>query len=244
MPLFSLPVLARGPGWIAVDKPGGISVHNDPGRDLCSLLTRQVEADPTLRNTISFDPETGLKPVHRLDQYTSGVMILAASADAARMLAAQFESRQVAKRYLAILHGELTPPEAADGWGVWDRPLTPKAEGRNKPAGKGKKVPCQTRYRIFRRTARYTLIECEPLTGRKHQIRRHARLAGHPVVGDARYGTPRSVKFLQSERDFNRLGLHAVSLTLQLPDRDMPETIRTDGMPPEMTRLLDADVSS
>ncbi len=75
------------------------------------------------------------------------------------------------------------------------------------------------------------MVEIEPLTGRTHQIRRHAKLAGHPVVGDARYGSTRAINYLRRNFAFDRLALHARSLTLQLPDGKTPETIETPSNP-------------
>jgi 23S rRNA-/tRNA-specific pseudouridylate synthase len=81
----------------------------------------------------------------------------------------------------------------------------------------------------------------EPLTGRTHQIRRHAKLAGHPIVGDARYGSDRAIKFLREHHGFNRLALHARSLTLRLPDEKDQTTIETPTIPDRMTALFGED---
>jgi hypothetical protein len=90
----------------------------------------------------------------------------------------------------------------------------------------------------------YSLIECEPLTGRKHQIRRHAKLAGNPVAGDRRYGSVRSLSYLRRHLDFNRLGLHAHALTLTLPGDDYPTRFQSGGLPDPMRLLLEKDRTS
>mgnify|MGYP002064361189 CR=1 FL=1 len=100
--------------------------------------------------------------------------------------------------------------------GAWRWPLGKGAAGRRKPRGKWPWAQSETLFRVCGHSAHYTMVEIEIKTGRKHQIRRHARLAGHPVVGDEKYGD-RAVN-----RDFRRLGLkrmflHAQSLSFERP---------------------------
>jgi 23S rRNA-/tRNA-specific pseudouridylate synthase len=88
------------------------------------------------------------------------------------------------------------------------------------------------------------MVEIELLTGRTHQIRRHAKLSGHPVVGDARYGSTRAINYLKRNFAFDRLALHARSLTLKLPDGKAPETIKTPTIPSQMLELFQNDLSA
>ena len=85
------------------------------------------------------------------------------------------------------------------------------------------------------------MIECEPLTGRKHQIRRHAKLVGHPVVGDPRYGATRALKFLKATHNFNRLALHSSSISMMPPDRTEMITVRSLQFPVEIQKLFEDD---
>ncbi len=232
-----LPLLGWGYGWLAVDKPAGLTVHNLPGQDLCSIVEDALIKDPIARE-IRYDPSVGIHPVHRLDRETSGVMLLAWDKTVLRELSLQIRSDSTRKRYAAILHGRLPVPADPEVWIEWDRPLTKSAGGRRDPAGKGKRVPSRTRVRVIRHTERYTLVTCELETGRKHQIRRHAKLAGHAVVGDERYGTRRSVEFLK-QKGFDRLALHARSLTIHLPGESSPLEIRSPALPQAMQSLLD-----
>ena len=236
---FTIPVLAAGQGWLVVEKPAGLSVEEEREKDLCSLLRSQIKTDPNLLKKIDYDPRFGVHPVHRLDRETSGVILLACRSETFSYLARQFEDRKVRKRYVALLHGDLSEPKTEDGWGLWTWPLSKEAGGRLVPKGPGSRVPCETRFRILRRSAYYTLIECELLTGRKHQIRRHARLAGHAVVGDERYGTPRSLKFLREEKGFTRLALHSFSLEVKPPQAPAPQLFQSPAIPPEILRLLE-----
>jgi 23S rRNA-/tRNA-specific pseudouridylate synthase len=233
---MSVPILAMGNGWIAVDKPCNLSIHNDPGGDLCSILKRDAETRADIRGQLKYDSAFGFHAVHRLDKETSGVILLACNSDIFRYYSKQFESGNVQKRYTALLHG--TVPGDENAWGLWDWQLSKDAGGRDCPAGRGKTVRCATRFRILAQGLRYTLVECELLTGRKHQIRRHAKLAGYPVVGDSRYGTRRSVNYLREHLGFSRLGLHSSSLTIQTPDQKSPLTIQSPEIPSEILQLL------
>jgi 23S rRNA-/tRNA-specific pseudouridylate synthase len=158
-----------------------------------------------------------------------------------RFFSKQFESRQVKKRYIAILHGMLENPQGADSWGTWRWALAKTAGGRLHPEGAGPRQPAGTRYRILDRSAHYTMVEIELLSGRKHQIRRHAKLSGHAVVGDARYGSKRAADYLKKNFAFDRLALHAHALTFRLPDGTAAETVTTPAIPGQMQNLFKDD---
>jgi 23S rRNA-/tRNA-specific pseudouridylate synthase len=238
---FSILILTAGQGWLVVEKPSGLSVQGERGWDLCSILQSRIKTDPTLRNKIDYDPRFGVHPVHRLDRETSGVILLACRPKTFSYFAKQFEHHKIRKHYVALLHGKLPGPNTEDGWGLWTWPLSKEAGGRFRPEGPGGAVSCETRFRVLRRSAHYTLIGCDLLTGRKHQIRRHARLAGHAVVGDARYGTPRALRFLREEMGFTRLALHSFSLQVQPPQVAAPQVFQSPAIPPEILRLLEED---
>lgn len=223
-------IAGLGKGWICVEKPAGISVHNDPGQDIISLMA----SNPVLGRNTDKEPERLLQPVHRLDKETSGLLLLATEPEALARLSDLFARGKVKKLYLALVHGHFEKKE-----GAWSFPLSKEAGGRNHPAGRGKKVPAQTRYRVLDQSPHYALLEVELLTGRKHQIRRHAKLAGHPVTGDPRYGSQRAVAFLSEHRGFQRLGLHSLSLSFK--DREDQVSLTSKYPPMEMDRLLNQD---
>ncbi len=230
-----------GKGWLVVDKPAGLTVHNAAGRDLCSLVLARIQKEAAHKEQMDMDPDFGVHPVHRLDKETSGVMLLSVNRESFRFFSNQFESRQVKKQYVAILHGQLEKQEENDPWGIWEWPLSESAGGRQNPEGAGALKDCLTRYRVLDHSTHYTMVAIELLTGRTHQIRRHAKLSGHPVVGDTRYGSIRAVNYLKRNFAFDRLALHARSLTLQLPGGTAPEAIETPAIPRQMLALFQND---
>lgn len=244
-------ILKKGPGWLALDKPGGMSVHNHPGNDLVSIVSKQIQSDPALSQAIGFKTASGVHPVHRLDKETGGVILLATGPDALAFLSGQFRENRVAKEYIALVHGRVdsgqtelgqTNPGPADrGYGTWNTPLAKSAGGRNHPAGSGKKLACETRYKCLEASEHYSLLTIDLVTGRKHQIRRHAKLAGHPIAGDSRYGPKKALAFLKTKRDFHGLALHCRSIRLVLPGDTVPTRIRSDNRLNRIMRLFEAD---
>lgn len=174
---------------VAVDKPGGLLAV--PGRS---------EADCVLAR---LQRELGeLRVVHRLDQATSGVLVFARHAAAQRALAAAFAERRCHKRYVAVVHGSV-----AQDCGEIDLPLGadwPRRPRQQVDHVRGK--PSLTRWRVLERGRATTRLVLTPITGRSHQLRVHLLAIGHPIVGDAIYGTPAA-----------RLLLHAWQLTVPHP---------------------------
>lgn len=233
-----IPVVACGPGWLVVDKPCGMSIHNDPGEDLCSLALAAVRAGrlPAVGHDLC-----AIHAAHRLDRDTSGIVLLAGDPETLAFFGGQFTAKTVGKRYLALVHGTVKGSFGDPDRGEWNWPLTAAAAGRRDPMGRGQRVPCTTRWRVLAHSLHYSLLQCEPHTGRKHQIRRHAKLAGHPVVGDRRYGSPRSLAYLSQHGRFKRLGLHAHLLAIRLPGEANNTTFLSGGLPGAMRKLLEAD---
>ena len=232
-----VPAIACGRGWLVVDKPSHMSVHNDPGKDLCSVLNRFLRTHADAARSVAFDPRFGIHPVHRLDKLTSGVILLGCAQDAFHRLAKQFANGTIIKHYSALVHGPVTAKESLS----WHWPLTPKAAGRRNPQGAGQRVPCRTRVRLIGRSKHYSLIACRLDTGRTHQIRRHAALAGHPVVGDQRYGSPRACRYLEHHHHFKRLALHAAGLEFQPPESSESRLCEIPELPLEIQHLLKVD---
>lgn len=235
----NIEIVTAEKGWLCAEKPSGMSVHNDPGSDLLSTLERQIKVDPRLAEALGAEKEFQLHPVHRLDRETSGLILVAADPDKLRLLSNLFQQGAVKKTYTALVHGNFDTPW--DKIQVWDTPIAKESGGRTDPGGKGKRVRSETRYRVIDQSIHYALLEIELVTGRKHQIRRHAKLAGHPVTGDTRYGSKRSVNFLSKNFAFDRLGLHSCKIEFILDK--IPITINSSRIPRQITDLVEQDRS-
>ena len=162
-------------------KPAGLLCVPGRGPDKQDCLSRRAQQQW---------PEALI--VHRLDQATSGLVLMARSLEAQRRLGRAFELRQVRKRYQAIVAGcmEALPNEA---WGVIDLPIAADWERRplrviDSTTGK----PSQTRWQVMAHDAAAdtTHVELEPVTGRTHQLRVHLAAVGHAILGDALYADP------------------------------------------------------
>ncbi len=210
----ALPILFRDDHFIAIHKPPGLLVH----RTRISEDTRFVLQ--MLRDQIG----QWVYPVHRLDRPTSGVLILGLDSDSARLLTREFEERRVEKRYLAVVRGH-TEEE-----GVIDYPL--REEKWKEPQ------EALTRYRKLAQaelpfpvgrylTARYSLLEITPRTGRMHQIRKHMKHIFHPIVGDTTHGDGKHNQLFREEFGIHRLLLIATGLTFQHPYTGKEITIET-----------------
>jgi tRNA pseudouridine65 synthase len=208
-----LDILYRDDHLIAIDKPPGLLVHRS---DIDRHETRF--AVQLLRDQIG----RRVQPVHRLDKGTSGVLIFAFDADITRELCHQFENNDVEKTYLAVVRG--WPPEA----GLIDHALSRQHDdyGRTLPGAEAQ--PAQTRFRRLATielpvaidrypTARYALMELMPLTGRRHQLRRHMKHISHPIIGDATHGKGRHNRFFQSELGCSRLLLACTAIAFHHP---------------------------
>jgi 23S rRNA pseudouridine1911/1915/1917 synthase len=172
-----LPILARGPGWLAVDKPSGIVVHPVNAvreNSLIRILRRQEGAG-------------GLRLVHRLDRETSGVLLVAEDSASASVLSTAFERGRVHKEYLAIVAGETAREEGTIALPIGDGDRSRVFVRREfVPAGER----AVTRWRVERRFPEATLLRLFPETGRRHQLRVHLAAIGHPILGDILYGRP------------------------------------------------------
>ncbi|MBN2198955.1 MAG: RNA pseudouridine synthase [Candidatus Aminicenantes bacterium] len=187
--MTGVPVLYESDDILVVDKPEGL-VSN--ARDLESGLLPRVQGERPGRLFI----------VHRLDKEVSGVLILAKTAAAHRLLNDAFSRGEVRKTYLALVRGAV-----AGDKGVIDRPLREFGSGRmGVDAARGK--PSRTEWEVVERLGETALLRARPLTGRRHQIRVHFYSIGHPVAGDLKYGDR------AAQRAFPRLMLHALDITL------------------------------
>ncbi len=209
-----LEILHQDEALVAIDKPSGMPVHRGWARD--GLPALQALRDQLGRH---------LYPVHRLDRATSGVLLFALSSEAARGVQAQLEAHEVEKRYLALCRG--CDPALVRV----DHPLAREEGGEARPA--------VTELELLGRFERYGLYEVRPLTGRRHQIRRHLKHASHPLIGDTKYGKGEHNRLFRERFGFHRLALHASQIRLRHPLSGEPLEIQAPPSP-DLARLLEA----
>lgn len=207
-----LPILYMDDHLAVVNKPSGLLVHR-------SMIDRHERrfAVQMLRDQL----DRRVYPVHRLDKGTSGALAFALDRDTARTLATDFAGQQVAKTYLVVVRGWM--PEA----GEIDHPLDTVDDALLPWPSSGAK-PALTRYRRVAvvelphrvdryPSARYSLVEIHPTTGRRHQLRRHLAHVSHPIIGDSTYGKGRHNRLFAGLFDVRRLLLACVRLEFSHP---------------------------
>jgi len=232
-----LSILFQDDYLIAVDKPAGLLVHRT------KLDARETRfAMQLLRDQVGFR----VYPIHRLDKPTSGVLLFATSPEHARVMSDVFAARAVRKVYRAVVRG-WTPDEERIDYPlkeIHDRTTDRKAR-TDKPA-----QDAVTSYRTLARcelphavgryeSARYSLVEIVPETGRKNQIRRHFKHIFHPVVGDRKFGDRAHNAFFREEMGVDRMLLAATRLTFEHPWSETSVEIRREyPFPKEVSTLF------
>lgn len=212
--------LVHQDAWlIAVHKPAGLLVHR-------SALDAHEPDDLVTRLTAQLS--TPLWLVHRLDKGTSGLILLARDAATAGTLGRALAAGEVAKRYLALVRG--WPADA----GEIDQPL---ARDPEQPSAGQPRLPATTRWQVLARHTlpvatrpgfegtRIALVAVTPLTGRRHQIRRHFKHLGHPLIGDSTHGKGPLNRAVARHLGLARLWLHAEQLRFMHPITGLPVTL-------------------
>ena len=226
-----LPILHQCAHLVVIDKPAGLLVHRSSldaheTRSAAELMRQQMGAPVWL--------------LHRLDKGTSGVLAFARDADTASRLGQAFDAGQVHKRYLALVRG--WPAEA----GEIDYPL---ARDHELPSAGQVRLPAVTRWRRLacfewpfpdgrHASSRYALVEVEPLTGRRHQIRRHFKHLAHPLVGDTTHGKGAHNRAVAAWLGCSRLWLHAHWLALPGATAGAPAQVIEAPPGPEWAALV------
>ena len=202
--MIQLDILYQDEHYVAVNKPRDLFVHPTTLSGDRDTVSRRLRGK--LRRRIF--------PVHRLDRATSGILLMALSSEAAGKMSQLFRDRTVEKTYLAVVRGY------TDLEGIVARPLRESREREYQAAS--------TRYRRLVTvqldipvgpypTARYSLVEIKPETGRRHQIRKHFNFISHPIVGDTTYGDNEHNHLFRDHFQVVRLMLMATRLAFVHP---------------------------
>ena len=217
-----LPILYRDQYLVAINKPSGLLVHRSPIDRHETRFAIQL-----LRDQIG----QRVYPVHRLDKPTSGVLLFALERDVARVVNESWQADKVSKHYVALVRGYFNAPCLVD------HPLRYQADKHGDAPGSSQPLQeAQTAFTPLAQielpeavdrypTSRYSLVHCRPITGRKHQLRRHLKHLHHPIIGDPKYGKSVHNRFFADRFGANRLLLAATELQLQHPVTGAPLSI-------------------
>ena len=199
-------ILYQDPHYVAIDKPAGFHVH--PPEDKAHRISKSVNCLALLRDQLG----TYLYPVHRLDRATSGVLIFGLSSEAAKKLSESFTRQEVQKTYYCVTRGWILEKNRIS------RPLKSE-QSSEEPSYLDSITDINPLARIELPIAvgpysscRYSLVEVQPKTGRRHQIRRHLEHISHPLVGDTVYGRTEHNRIFKEHLGISGLLLKAYSL--------------------------------
>lgn len=216
MPLH---ILHEDEHLLVVNKPAGLIVHPTHGHYTGTLANGVVHHWLVKGETVRF------RPIHRLDQDTSGVLAIAKNPFVHQQVSEQMKKKRVAKTYIAFVHGKVVPAQ-----GVIDAPIDRSAENPHIRTVRPDGYPSVTRYELITDYGVASLVRIWLETGRTHQIRVHMKHIGHPLLGDALYGpdipegegadhayADPDYATLAVHRAIARQALHAESLSFEHP---------------------------
>lgn len=226
-----LDILYEDVDLAVVNKPAGMACHAGAGVRSGTLV------NALLHRMGPLDAGDAQRPgiVHRLDKFTSGVMLVAKNQQAHRRLSEQFKNREVRKEYLALVYGVLSPAA-----GTIDVSLGRDPNDRKKISPRARhKRTAVTHYRVREVHGSVSFLDVRIETGRTHQIRVHLAHKGHPIVGDALYGAGRNLPagLRSAGRALERPFLHAHRIEFHHPRTGVPLSF-TAPLAPELERFL------
>ena len=205
-----LDIVYEDENLMLLNKRPGLLCHADEHEKVNTLIThiqaylyQKKEWNP--RDEHSFTPAL----CNRIDRNTGGIVMAAKNAETLRVLNQKIRDREIAKYYLAVIHGRMSPPQGKlEGFLLKDEDKAQvKVYSRPVPGGKS----AATLYKTLKVNRGLSLVECELLTGRTHQIRAQFAAAGHPLLGDGKYGRERDNK--QYGRSFQALYSYKLEFT-------------------------------
>lgn len=221
---IALDVLYEDGELIVINKPRGMVVHPAAGVYSGTLVNALLAHCDDLSG-INGEIRPGI--VHRLDKDTSGVMVAAKTDKSHVNLAEQIKHKTAKRQYWAIVHGNIKEDEGIISGDIGRHPSDRKKMAIVFQNGK----PATTAFKVLERFGQYTLVECNLLTGRTHQIRVHMTYIGHPVVGDPKYCSVKSPFGIKGQ------ALHSLNLKFVHPVAG-EEMFFTAPLPDDMEKIL------
>jgi 23S rRNA pseudouridine1911/1915/1917 synthase len=220
-------VIEKPPGINAVRHPEEERVYEPTVAELLPRLLAEHEGRAT-RGTLP-----PVRPVHRLDRDTSGLMVFARTVEAERKLGMQFRKHSIHRVYLAIVHGLVQPRT------IVSRLVRDRGDGRRGSTTLPRVGKLAiTHVKPLEYLGDYTLVECRLETGRTHQIRIHLAELGHPLCGETVYNKPLFGEPIPDRSGAPRLALHAAELGFTHPTRDVWLSFRSE-LPSDLMRFLE-----
>ena len=209
---LSVELLYEDESIAVVDKPAGMTVHPGAGVSSGTLVNALLFKCKDLSG-IGGKIRPGI--VHRLDKYTSGVMVVAKNDQAHNFLVGQFKAREVKKKYIAIVEGDVKGDSGVFKSAIGRHPTNRIKMSSQAKAGRGS----VTKWETLERYGPATLVEAEPRTGRTHQIRVHFSESGYPLLADGVYGRekPKNDVLKHASKLMGRQALHARELGFKHP---------------------------
>jgi 23S rRNA pseudouridine1911/1915/1917 synthase len=202
---------------IAVNKPAPLLTQAPPGIESLEAMVKQY-----IKENYQKPAGVYLGIPHRLDRPVSGAVLFARNSKAAARVAEQFQKHTVTKIYWALVEGHVAG-EAGE-WRDFIRKVEDESRAELVEEGTEQAREAITRYRVVKRLEASTFLELAPRTGRMHQLRIQSAERGHPVVGDALYGSTRLFGPAIEHPRERAIALHARSLTIEHPFRKEPIT--------------------
>lgn len=193
-----------------IEKPAGLSVHPGAGTGVETIVHALLFR---FKHLSSAGGEARPGIVHRIDKWTSGLLIVAKNDEAHVRLSRSFQERTVEKTYLTLVHGKMAKPSGEIALNIGRHPNIRTRMSAQKGRGR---VALST-YRTIKEIRGFSLLEVGIKTGRTHQIRVHLSAIGHPVVGDNVYGESRYAEFVRKYGSPGRYFLHAAELSFAHP---------------------------
>jgi 23S rRNA pseudouridine1911/1915/1917 synthase len=214
-----VPVVHEDASVLVVNKPAGLVVHPAKGHYTGTL------ANGVVHHWRQIGIRAKFRPVHRLDQFTSGLLVIAKDPFAHSKLTERLKRRLLIREYLAVVHGVIPTEEM-----TIEEPIGLPEAGTNKRIVHAAGKSAVTRLRVVERLPTATIVRLRLETGRTHQIRVHMEWLGHPLFGDPLYG-------IGKPDGIDRQALHAIRLGFQHPQTD--ESMEwTAEIPCDMQNLI------